>query len=64
MNKLPIELHFEIEKFIKNKNEVFMMHHLSFNNAFKFNRCAFKKSYISTSFKLLKWYVDNIFLIK
>ena len=61
MKKLPIELHFEIEKFIKNKNEVLIMYCLSVDDIFKFNKRELSISYICTSLELLKWYVTNNF---
>ena len=55
MRVLPIELLFEIEKFIRSKNETLVMYSLTSNyTEIKFNKL--KISYICTSLKLLKWY--------
>jgi hypothetical protein len=62
MRNLPIELHFEIEKFLKNKIEVFTMYCLVLdNNAYEFTKRKLSISYICTSLKLLKWYKQNNF---
>ena len=55
MRVLPVELLFEIEKFIRSKNETFIMYSLTSNyTEIKFNKL--KISYICASLKLLKWY--------
>ena len=61
MKKLPIELHFEIEKFLKNKHEVLMMYNLVVNDVLKLKKIELSTSYICTSLELLKWYVNNKF---
>jgi hypothetical protein len=64
MRVLPIELHFEIYKFLKNKNGVNLMYSLVTDNQLKFKKSELEMSYICTSLKLLKWYVNNFSLNK
>jgi hypothetical protein len=61
MKKLPIDLHFEIEKFLKNKYECLIMYCLTDGNMLKFKKRELLISYICTSLELLKWYVNNNF---
>jgi hypothetical protein len=53
MNKLPIELHFEIQKFLKNKYEVLTICSLS-SDTFSFENVQYQTSelYCCTSLKL------------
>ena len=59
MNFLPPELHNEISKFLKNKSPINVMYSLAFYCYVNEGEKRLNVSYVCTSLKLLKWYINK-----